>query len=62
MILVDEWLIADKEGVGIMNKLKIGIVGFGEYSQSYMDLWMNHPLIEKVVGAEFISSRREHVA
>lgn len=45
----------------MMNKLKIGIVGFGEYSQSYMDLWMNHPLVEKVVGAEFISSRRAKI-
>lgn len=43
-------------------KIKIGIVGFGEYSQSYIDLWMKHPLIEKVVGAEFIPSRREHIA
>ena len=39
-------------------KVKIGIVGFGEYSESYLDLWLNHPLVEKVVGAEFIAERR----
>lgn len=43
-------------------KISIGIVGFGEYSESYMDLWVNHPLVEKVVGAEFIQERREHIA
>lgn len=45
-----------------MEKIKLGIVGFGEYSLSYLDLWLQHPLIECVVGAEFIDERREHVA
>ena len=44
------------------DKIKIGIVGFGEYSRSYMDLWVNHPLVEKVVGAEFMPERRESIA
>ncbi len=43
-------------------KVSIGIVGFGEYSESYLDLWLHHPDIEKVVGAEFIPERREHIA
>ena len=45
-----------------MKKVSIGIIGFGEYSESYLDLWLNHPLVEKVVGAEFIAERREHIA
>lgn len=40
-------------------KVKIGIVGFGEFSFSYMDLWTTHPLVEKVVGAEFLPERRQ---
>lgn len=44
-----------------MEKIKIGIVGFGEYSSSYLDLWLNHPLVEKVVVAEFIKERRDKV-
>ena len=39
--------------------MKIGIVGFGHYSFQYMDIWMKHPLIEKVVGAEFLDERRK---
>ena len=42
--------------------LKLGIVGFGEFSESYLDIWLEHPLIEKVVGAEFIPERRDHIA
>lgn len=45
-----------------MNKIKLGIVGFGEYSLSYLDLWLAHPLVECVVGAEFIDERRAHVS
>ena len=42
-------------------KVKIGIVGFGEFSFSFMDLWTNHPLIDKVVCAEFLPERRKSV-
>ena len=42
-------------------KINIGIVGFGEFSESYLDLWINHPMVEKVVGAEIIKERREHI-
>ena len=41
--------------------LKIGIVGFGEFSKSYMDIWLNHPLVEKAVGAEILEERRSEV-
>lgn len=41
--------------------LKIGIVGFGEFSKSYMDIWLNHPLVEKAVGAEIIEERRSEI-
>ncbi len=44
-----------------MEKLKIGIVGFGNYSFQYINIWLNHPLIEKVVGAEFLDDRRKQV-
>lgn len=43
-------------------KLSIGIVGFGEFSESFLDLWIEHPYVEKVVGAEIIPERREHIA
>lgn len=43
-------------------KINIGIVGFGEFSESHLDLWLNHPLVDKVVGAEIIDERREHIA
>lgn len=43
-------------------KVCIGIVGFGEYSESYLDLWINHPLVDKVVGAECIAERRNHIS
>ena len=43
-------------------KIKIGIVGFGEFSESYLDIWLNHPMVEKVVGAEIIEERRNHIA
>ena len=41
--------------------VKIGIVGFGEYSESYLDLWLNHPRVSLVVGAEFLPERRNHI-
>ena len=44
-----------------MEKISIGIIGFGEYSESYLDLWLNHPLVDKVVGADMIAERRAHI-
>lgn len=43
-------------------KIRIGIVGFGEYSRCYLDLWLNHPLVEQVVGTEILPSRREEIS
>ncbi len=44
-----------------MKKMTIGIVGFGEFSQSYVDIWLEHPGIEKVYGCEMIEERRKHI-
>ena len=44
-----------------MKKISIGIIGFGEFSESYLDIWLNHPLVEKVVGADMIRARREQI-
>lgn len=41
--------------------IKIGIVGFGEFSESFLDLFLTHPDVEKVVGAELMKERREHI-
>lgn len=41
--------------------IKIGIVGFGEFSESFLDLFLTHPDVEKVVGAELMPERREHI-
>lgn len=45
-----------------MEDIRIGIVGFGEYSVSYIELWLNHPKISKVVGAEYIPERRKFIS
>lgn len=45
-----------------MKKMTIGIVGFGEFSESHLDIWLHHPGIEKVYGAEMIEERRNHIA
>ena len=42
-------------------KVKIGIVGFGEFSLSHIGIFMAHPSVEKVVGAELNEERREFV-
>ncbi len=41
--------------------VRLGIVGFGEFSESYLDLWLAHPRVGKVVGAEIIPERRKHI-
>ena len=33
-------------------KVKIGIVGFGEFSLSHLEIFLRHPDIDLVVGAE----------
>jgi len=45
-----------------MKKFSIGIIGFGEYSISHLDIWLNHPLVERVVGAEMDTERRNHIS
>lgn len=42
--------------------VKLGIVGFGEFSESFLDLFLTHPDIEKVVGCELVKERRDHIA
>ena len=43
-------------------KVNIGIVGFGEFSESFLDIWLEHPGVGNVLGAELIDERREHIA
>lgn len=45
-----------------MKEISIGIVGFGEFSESFLDYWIQHPYVHRVVGAEIIPERREHIA
>lgn len=42
-------------------KVKIGIVGFGEFSLSHVEIFKNHPDVECVVGAEINPERRKFV-
>ena len=39
--------------------MKIGIVGFGEFSKTFLSIWLMHPGTEKVVGCELIEERRK---
>ncbi|MBQ8510918.1 MAG: Gfo/Idh/MocA family oxidoreductase [Clostridia bacterium] len=39
--------------------IRIGIVGFGEFSGSFMDHFQTHPDVDEVVGAEVLPERRE---
>ncbi|MBR4296277.1 MAG: Gfo/Idh/MocA family oxidoreductase [Clostridia bacterium] len=41
--------------------IKIGIVGFGEFSAKFMHLFLSHPDIDEVVGAEIMPERREEI-
>ncbi len=43
-------------------KVKIGIVGFGEFSLSHLDIFLRHPDVETVVGAELNTERRNAVS
>ena len=42
-------------------KISVGIVGFGEFSISYLEFWLRHPNVSKVVGAEMLEERRNDV-
>lgn len=42
-------------------KVRIGIVGFGEFSLSHIEIFMAHPDVETVVGAELNDERRKFV-
>lgn len=43
-------------------KVKIGIVGFGEFSLSHLDIFLRHPYVDLVVGAELNEERRNAVS
>jgi len=45
-----------------MKKLKIGVLGAGQFAPSFIPLFQAHPLVEEVYLAELISERRNHVA
>lgn len=42
-------------------KLKLGIVGFGEFSLTFLSIWLMHPGVDKVVGCELIEERRKFI-
>ena len=42
-------------------KVNLGVVGFGSFSKSFIELFLKHPDIERVVGAEFLEDRRTEV-
>lgn len=42
--------------------VKIGIVGFGEFSLSHLDIFLKHPRVERVVGAELNPEKRNAVS
>lgn len=43
-------------------KLNIGVVGFGEFSRTFLELFMAHPNVESVCGAEIMVDRRREIA
>lgn len=42
-------------------KVKLGIVGFGEFSESFLEIFKAHPDIDYVVGCEIVEKRRKHI-
>ncbi len=42
-------------------KVKIGVVGFGEFSESFLPLFIAHPDVEYVCGAEIYEPRRKYI-
>ena len=43
-------------------KVKIGVVGFGEFSLSHLDIFLRHPDVDLVVGAELNPEIRSKVS
>lgn len=43
-------------------KINLGVVGFGEFSCTFLELFMKHPNVESVCGAELMEDRRELIA
>ena len=42
-------------------KVNLGIVGFGEFSKGFVEIYTSHPDINRVVGAELIKERRDDI-
>lgn len=45
-----------------MVNVKIGVVGFGEFSVSHLNIFLKHPQVELVVGAELNEERRNAIS
>ena len=45
-----------------MVNVKIGVVGFGEFSVSHLNIFLKHPQVDLVVGAELNEERRNAVS
>lgn len=43
-------------------KINLGVVGFGEFSCTFLELFMKHPNVERVVGAELMEDRRNEIS
>ena len=43
------------------SKVRLGVVGFGEFSISHLEIFINHPDVEYVAGAEILPERREMI-
>lgn len=43
----------------MVSKVRLGVVGFGEFSISHLDIFIHHPDVEYVAGAEILPERRE---
>ncbi len=41
--------------------IKVGIVGFGDFGRKFLPLFLSHPDIDEVVGAELMEERREDI-
>ena len=41
-----------------MEKIKLGIIGLGEFSAQFFDIYKTHPEITYLAGAEFFEDRR----
>lgn len=43
-------------------KINLGVVGFGEFSRSFLELFIHHPDVACVKGAEIMESRRKEIS